>query len=124
MTDFYSQNRCVCSTRSHGPLLCAFWLSLIARVQIMRIVKCEVVSMRAGYTSTYYARLNTMRFLSFVGPRDNERRKIAQCERAADNCLSLTRQRDSCWTDSKIDSVQLLLNESQRSFDKRRSVSE
>ena len=27
MTDFYSQNRCVCSTRSHGPLLCAFCLS-------------------------------------------------------------------------------------------------
>ena len=27
MTDFYSQNRCVCSTRSHGPLLCAFSLS-------------------------------------------------------------------------------------------------
>ena len=27
MTDFYSQNRCVCSTRSHGPLLCAFFLS-------------------------------------------------------------------------------------------------
>ena len=26
MTDFYSQNRCVCSTRSHGPLLCAFCL--------------------------------------------------------------------------------------------------
>ena len=27
MTDFYSQNRCVSSTRSHGPLLCAFCLS-------------------------------------------------------------------------------------------------
>ena len=27
MTDFYSQNRCVCSTRSHGPLLCVFYLS-------------------------------------------------------------------------------------------------
>ena len=27
MTDFYSQNRCVCSARSHGPLLCAFCLS-------------------------------------------------------------------------------------------------
>ena len=27
MTDFYSQNRCVCSTRSHGSLLCAFCLS-------------------------------------------------------------------------------------------------
>ena len=27
LTDFYSQNRCVCSTRSHGPLLCAVCLS-------------------------------------------------------------------------------------------------
>ena len=27
MTDFYSQNLCVCSTRSHGPLLCAFCIS-------------------------------------------------------------------------------------------------
>ena len=26
MTDFYSQNRCVCSMRSHGPLLYAFCL--------------------------------------------------------------------------------------------------
>ena len=31
MTDFYSQNRCVCSTRSHGPLLCAFCLSFHAK---------------------------------------------------------------------------------------------
>ena len=63
-----------------------------------------------------------MRFLSFVGRRDNERRTIAQCERAADNRLSLTRQRDSCWTDSKIESVQQLLNESEQSFDQRRIV--
>ena len=63
-----------------------------------------------------------MRFLSFVGRRYNERRKIAQCERAADKRLSLTRQRDSCWTDSKIESVQQLLNESERSFDQRRIV--
>ena len=26
LTDFYSRNRCVCSTRSHGPLLRAFCL--------------------------------------------------------------------------------------------------
>ena len=32
MTDFYSQNRCVCSTRSHGPLLCAFCLSFHFKV--------------------------------------------------------------------------------------------
>ena len=65
---------------------------------------------------------HTMRFLSFVGRRDNERRKIAQCERTADNRLSLTRQRDNCWTDSKIESVQQLLNESERSFDQSRIV--
>ena len=34
--------------------------------------------------------------------------------------VSLTRQRDNCWTDSKIESVQQLLNESERSFDQRR----
>ena len=58
-----------------------------------------------------------MRFLSFVGRRDNERRKIAQCERAADSRLSLTRRRES-----KIESVKQLLNESERSFDQRRLV--
>ena len=31
----------------------------------------------------------SLRFLSYVGRRDNERRKIAQCERTADNRLSL-----------------------------------
>ena len=36
MTDFYSQNRCVCSTRSHGPLLCAFCLSFHFKLQIRR----------------------------------------------------------------------------------------
>ena len=34
MTDFYSQNRCVCSTRSHGPLLCAFCLSFHFNLKI------------------------------------------------------------------------------------------
>ena len=33
---------------------------------------------------------HTMRFLSFVGRRDNERRTLAQCERADDNRLSLS----------------------------------
>ena len=33
MTDFYSQNRCVCSTRSHGPLLCAFCLSFHFKIR-------------------------------------------------------------------------------------------
>ena len=35
MTDFYSQNRCVCSTRSHGPLLCAFCLSFHFKVKVI-----------------------------------------------------------------------------------------
>ena len=35
MTDFYSQNRCVCSTRSHGPLLCAFCLSFHFKVEYL-----------------------------------------------------------------------------------------
>ena len=26
LIDFYSQNQCLCSSRSHGPLLCAFCL--------------------------------------------------------------------------------------------------
>ena len=45
MTDFYSQNRCVCSTRSHGPLLCAFCLSfhfkLPALVRKCTLVRCK-----------------------------------------------------------------------------------
>ena len=36
MTDFYSQNRCVCSTRSHGPLLCAFCLSFHFNIRFKR----------------------------------------------------------------------------------------
>ena len=32
---------------------------------------------------------HTMRFLSFVGRKDNEWRKMAQCERATDNRLLL-----------------------------------
>ena len=40
MTDFYSQNRCVCSTRSQGPLLCAFCLSF----HFKSLVKIAAVS--------------------------------------------------------------------------------
>ena len=39
MTDFYSQNRCVCSTRSHGPLLCAFCLSFHFKL----LITCGVI---------------------------------------------------------------------------------
>ena len=48
MTDFYSQNRCVCSTRSHGPLLCAFCLSF--HFNRRNSVGCNVIS-------TYYGGL-------------------------------------------------------------------
>ena len=47
MTDFYSQNRCVCSTRSHGPLLCAFCLSfhfnecLVANNRLVSELTCK-----------------------------------------------------------------------------------
>ena len=37
MTDLYSQNRCVCSTRSHGPLLCAFCLSFHFNINVKHI---------------------------------------------------------------------------------------
>ena len=41
MTDFYSQNRCVCSTRSHGPLLCAFCLSFHFKSTILLMLESE-----------------------------------------------------------------------------------
>ena len=55
MTDFYSQNRCVCSTRSHGPLLCAFCLSfhfnidhfLFARTTLTVFVTLTVLTISA-----------------------------------------------------------------------------
>ena len=65
---------------------------------------------------------HTMRFLSFVGRRDNERRKIAQCERAADNRLSLILPTRQLLDRFDLKSVQLLLNQSERSFDQRRIV--
>ena len=42
MTDFYSQNRCVCSTRSHGPLLCAFCLSFHFKVCLLVVLDIPV----------------------------------------------------------------------------------
>ena len=44
MTDFYSQNRCVCSTRSHEPLLCAFCLSFHFNVLSVFYIKPGKVS--------------------------------------------------------------------------------
>ena len=43
MTDFYSQNRCVCSTRSHGPMLCAFCLSFHFKEHCEKRVSASVV---------------------------------------------------------------------------------
>ena len=49
MTDFYSQNRCVCSTRSHGPLLCAFCLSFhfnaMLATYMVHWIMCQVADM-------------------------------------------------------------------------------
>ena len=68
-----------------------------------------------------YARLTLCDFCRLSAVETTK--DVKSCsERAADNRLSLTRQRDSCWTDSKIESVQQLLNESERSFDQRRIV--
>ena len=51
MTDFYSQNRCVCSTRSHGPLLCAFCLSFHFNNYIMEnIMQFVFVCVSIVYT--------------------------------------------------------------------------
>ena len=44
MTDFYSQNRCVCSTRSHGPLLCAFCLSFHFKTFQTHVINCNNIS--------------------------------------------------------------------------------
>ena len=52
MTDFYSQNRCVCSTRSHGPLLCAFCLSFHFNVG-----RCKMFS-RCGYDLSFIPGIN------------------------------------------------------------------
>ena len=46
MTDFYSQNRCVCSTRSHGPLLCAFCLSFHFNIQYNYVVVARYWNIR------------------------------------------------------------------------------
>ena len=105
---FYIIYRCSSMVASYAAVVCL--LRVVIRTYLRSVFYCIV------------SPAHTMPFLSFVGRRDNERRKIAQCERAADNRFSLTRQRDSCWTDSKIESVQLLLNESERSFDQRRIV--
>ena len=49
MTDFYSQNRCVCSTRSHGPLLCAFCLSFHFNKSYPSILNSDLVTRHIGF---------------------------------------------------------------------------
>ena len=53
MTDFYSQNRCVCSTRSHGPLLCAFCLSFHFKLRESRMgsLGCHIGNVFCGSLS-------------------------------------------------------------------------
>ena len=56
MTDFYSQNRCVCSTRSHGPLLCAFCLSFHfnAKIDEIKIKIQQITIMERKYMLYVY----------------------------------------------------------------------
>ena len=54
MTDFYSQNRCVCSTRSHGSLLCAFCLSFHFNSSIY-VLSCGIIDSVEGYRDHGYA---------------------------------------------------------------------
>ena len=54
MTDFYSQNRCVCSTRSHGPLLCAFCLSFHFNFEVFAgIGKLTLLTPFFGYKTAF-----------------------------------------------------------------------
>ena len=60
MNDFYSQNRCVCSTRSHGPLLCAFCLSFHFKNKVSHkeAFKLTAHPQLGGYNSVYVFRRN------------------------------------------------------------------
>ena len=53
MTDFYSQNRCVCSTRSHGPLLYAFCLCF--HFKLLIVFTMVVFTMVTGKLKVYNA---------------------------------------------------------------------
>ena len=77
MTDFYSQNRCVCSTRSHGPLLCAFCLSFHFKSQAEFLGKISVkamiiglwIAMRVNNSSFLLVRTSTLEYkrVHFLG---------------------------------------------------------
>ena len=54
MTDFYSQNRCVCSTRSHGPLLCAFCLSFHFKINLCHCLPIHHQAILIQVISTVY----------------------------------------------------------------------
>ena len=64
MTDFYSQNRCVCSTRSHGPLLCAFCLSFHFKGMCPKIPLCVFAFIHKQTYFEYYTL--TLRLASLV----------------------------------------------------------
>ena len=63
MTDFYSQNRCVCSTRSHGPLLCAFCLSFHFNVFQIRFRSRSMVRTEDLCLGLYVVQLSVHYFL-------------------------------------------------------------
>ena len=59
MTDFYSQNRCVCSTRSHGPLLCAFCLSFHFNTQRAHVDAITAIHSGELMALMWFERLQT-----------------------------------------------------------------
>ena len=60
LTDFYSHNRCVCSTRSHGPLLCAFCLCFYFKV-VLRLSTTFAPVLLHGRIATIVICLHTLR---------------------------------------------------------------
>ena len=71
MTDFYSQNRCVCSTRSHGPLLCAFCLSFHFKCYILIREEFLLAELLPGA-------MTCKRYRPTIAKNNNAKKKIAK----------------------------------------------
>ena len=67
MTDFYSHNRCVCSTRSHGPLLCAFCLSfhfnVVLSTQTCSSSRNELISLQYNMYGILHYNIHVLPYL-------------------------------------------------------------
>ena len=70
MTDLYSQNRCVCSTRYHGPLLCAFCLSFhfkyISEKSCVLVLLLKYITKVLRFSSTFQVHLSTLGFSTII----------------------------------------------------------